>query len=164
MENKLTRWTNLHIVIDSHVRPQGPAEEKMIGNDLLDIVKTKLNSKAGYEAVFGPHLAVDTRLREVTLLNATVEKGNRFGRLHLHCIITIAHSGRFNLNRVSDGKNIYQTLCEWLIPRLPWLNDPTYPFPHPDARPYVSVRILNSRAHNYASKGVRVIGNITVEK
>ena len=139
----MSRYTRLHCVIDSHIAPASESEKQHVSETLLDLVKTQLNSKSGYTGVLVPHIAPPGRLRNVTLLNATVEQGSRYGRIHIHFVLSIVHTSRFELTPV-DGVNIYQRLAGWLESKLPW-----------DTRPYVSVRLLDTRAQNYAAKNSR---------
>lgn len=134
------RFTQLHCVIDSHIKPSNASEEDYVKTALLEIVRDKLNSKAGYGAVLAPHIEPPGRLLTVTMMSIGAEVGDRFGRVHVHYVMEVKHSSNFLLT-AADGKNIYERICEWVTPRLPW-----------NARPYVSVRLLDTRAQNYAAK------------
>lgn len=137
----MSRYTRLHCVIDSHITPTSDAEKQSVSETLLELVRDQLNSKSGYVSVLVPHLRPPARLRNVTLLNATVEQGSRYNRLHVHFVLSIVHTGVFELTACGDGVNIYERLAGWVEQHLPWTT-----------RPYVSVRLLDTRAQNYAAK------------
>lgn len=136
-------YTQLHCVIDSHIQPDNEDEEEYLKSMLLDLVRDKLNSVAGYNYVLKPHIEPPGKILAVTMLSIGAETGDKFSRVHIHFVLEVKHNSKFLLN-AADGLNIYERLYEWITPRLPW-----------STKPYVSVRLLDTRAQNYVAKSER---------
>lgn len=141
--------TKLNILCDTHIVPKTTDEERRVTGVLRQILN-KLNTKETYLELFTSHLQGRTKLKNVTMLVSSIEKGTKRNSLHFHCVIQIEHSGMFVLTG-NDGINITGRATQWVIDNLPWLT-PNSVYFREYTTPYVRVNLADSSAENYALK------------
>lgn len=141
----MVKFTDMHCVVDTHIAPATEEEQRYIV-DVLEDVLTRLNTREGYRAA----LCIENpdRLRRVLMLNASIEKGSKYNRIHCHFNLSIMHESKILLKE----QNV--TLAEWFNSQFPW---PTACFAAADL-------LESSRAKNYNAKAGRVVEHVAAER
>lgn len=143
-----TRFTALDVVLDPHVKPESDDDQEEWTNKLLDAVKSFATGRALREAIPCEDPA---KLRKVRITAASVELGDRYGRVHVHFNLTIEHETLVYLKSPHDEREINRTIADWFSRELD--------------RPgcFCSVRLSNSsRARNYAVKSGSAAATVNV--
>jgi len=133
----MVRFTDLHCTIDTHISPRTQEEAQAVADELLRLVTEELNTRQGYQESIP--VEEDGKLRSVTMLNASVEMGEKYKRIHIHYNLSIVHETKVLL------KDANRRLQDWFNLHSPW-----------GTECYAKVRLLDSsRAKNYnVKKGV----------
>lgn len=133
-----TRFTALDVVVDPHVKPESDDDQEAWSDKLMDAVRAFATGRALREAL---PCEDPTKLKKVRITAASVELGDRYGRVHVHFNITIEHETLVYLKSPHDDREINRTIADWFSRELK--RDGCF----------CSVRLNNSsRAFNYAVK------------
>lgn len=133
-----TRFTALDVVVDPHVKPESDDDQEAWSDKLMDAVRAFATGRALREAL---PCEDPTKLKKVRITAASVELGDRYGRVHVHFNITIEHETLVYLKSPHDDREINRTIAAWFSRELE--RDGCF----------CSVRLNNSsRAFNYAVK------------
>ena len=133
-----TRFTALDVVLDPHVKPESDDDQEQWSERLLAAVKQFATGRALREAIPCQDPA---KLKKVRITAASVELGDRYGRVHVHFNLTIEHETLVYLKSPHDDREINRTIAAWFSRELE--RDGCF----------CSVQLSNSsRARNYAVK------------
>ncbi len=142
----MPKFTDLHCTIDTHIAPRTREQADAVATELMRIVQEELNTRAGYEAVIP--MEEPNTLKSVTLLNASVEMGEKYKRMHIHFNLDVIHEGKVLL------KDANRRLCQWFNRVSPW-----------EAPCYASVRLLESSiAKNYNGKAGQYVEPVVARR
>lgn len=146
----MVRFSDLHVVIDTHRAPKSAEEEDRLADALEHLMFDLIDSHAGYAALLP--IQAPGRLLSVKMMSAGVEKGTKYGRMHCHFNLSIKHDSKLLLD--VNGVNINTIWQEWVNEQLGW-----------DTPCFVSVDLLTtSRAKNYNAKAGRVVEEVVAER
>ncbi len=134
------RYTDLMITVDTHCQPKDD-EDRVRLTELLKRVLKEFNTAAALKATL---LCEDpSKLRRVVMTSASVEEGDKYGRVHAHFNLSIEHETNVYL-RHPDGRTLNRVLIDWFNARLE---------PETGKDCYVRASLAeSSRAKNYATK------------
>lgn len=141
----MVSFTDIHCVVDTHIVPQTNEQQEDIANTIIRVLEL-LDTRDGYREA----LAMDDHraLKRVIMVGGSVERGEKYGRMHTHFNLSIMHEGKFLLGEANAR------LSAWFNDNFPW---PT--------RCFASVELLeSSRAKNYNAKSGRVIDSVTADR
>lgn len=146
-----TRFTEFIILVDTHYKPKTPLEEETLTQELLDAVK-EFTSVPVLRRVL---LCEDaSKLRRKQLTGASVELGDRYGRIHVHFVLNLEHQTTVYLAH-PDGRTVNRQFQDWFNERL-------------GTNTFVSVSLGDTRAKNYATKGTKSpaagVGRVSIDR
>lgn len=141
------RFTDLMVLVDPHIVPVDDADLRERGQWLMQAVNAFVTPAVLKATV---PCADPSKLRRAQLLGASVEVGDKYGRVHIHFNLNLMHRTTVYLKH-PDGRTINDSIQTWFNERL-------------GKSCFVSVRLADtSRAKNYATKsGGGVDGGIRV--
>ena len=134
------RFTHYFITVDTHTVAENEDIEKETSDVLIGAVK-RFIEPANLKTVL--LVADPSRLKAVKLQNASVEVGDKYRHVHIHFNLQIEHETEVYLKDPRDGRTINVAVADFfnsiLEPRL-------------GRKCFVSVRLGDTRAQNYATK------------
>lgn len=142
------RFTDLMVVVDPHIVPADDNDQQKWGDILISAVQ-RFVTPAVLKAVL---LCEDSsRLKRAQLVNASVELGDKYGRIHIHFNLNLTHQTKVLLKH-PDGREINDQFQQWFNAEL-------------GRSCFVSVRLADSgRAKNYATKSGVGGGAISIDR
>lgn len=144
-----TRFTALDVVLDPHVKPESDDDQEQWSERLLAAVKQFATGRALREAI---PCQDPSKLKKVRITAASVELGDRYGRVHVHFNLTIEHETLVYLKSPHDDREINRTIAAWFSRELD--RDGCF----------CSVQLSNSsRARNYAVKSGAASATVEVK-
>jgi hypothetical protein len=142
-------YTTFFITVDTHVKSTGPELEREIGFLLLTTIKEFCTPQVLRQVLLVEDVS---KLKRARLNNASVETGDKYDRIHAHFNLQLAHETTIYL-KAPDGRTINPRVAEWFNGKL----EPTT-----GKKVFVSVRLGNSAAENYAVKSGAAVEDFTV--
>ena len=141
-----TRYSDFFVTINSHIKPVDEVMRDELAQTMLEILHKQFYTRETMHAVFrlGPTAdAPDPRLLTAELVGETaVEVGKVKHQLHLHFVLSVAHTGNLLLAR--NEYTINTALKAWWDEALG---------PHWDRKCHANAQLLpTSRVKNYAVK------------
>lgn len=134
------RYTDLMVTVDTHCKPEDDADRSR----LVDVLKRVLRQYNTKDALKATILCEDpSKLRRIVMTSASIEEGDKYGRVHAHFNLSIEHETNVYL-RHPDGRTLNRVLIDWFNAAL-----------QPDTGKDCYVRASlaeSSRAKNYATK------------
>lgn len=144
MNTSRTRFTDLMVLVDPHIVPADDTETALLSAQLMSAARAFVTP-----AVLKATIPCENpnKLKRAQLLGASVEIGERYGRIHIHFNLNLTHETKIYLKHPGDGKTINNEVQEWFNERL-------------GKSCFVSVRLADTgRAKNYATKGTKGAAN-----
>lgn len=134
------RYTDLMITVDTHCQPADDEDRARL-TALLKRVLKEYNTAAALKETL---LCEDpTKLRRVVMTSASIEEGDKYGRVHAHFNLSIEHETNVYLKH-PDGRTLNRVLIDWFNAHLQ---------PETGKDCYVRASLAeSSRAKNYATK------------
>jgi hypothetical protein len=124
------------ILVDPHIVPKDSEEERTLGDWLMAAVRAFVTAPVLRATI---PTEDPSRLKRAQLLNASVEVGDKYGRIHVHFNLNLTHPTKVLLKH-PDGRTINDEVQNWFNRQL-------------GQSCFVSVRLAESgRAKNYATK------------
>lgn len=140
------RFTDLMILVDPHIVPIDDADAQVKGDWLMDAVRGFVTAPVLRATI---PTEDPTRLMRAQLLGASVEIGERYGRIHVHFNLNLTHKTKVLLKH-PDGRTINDEVQKWFNQRL-------------GVSCFVSVRLAETgRAKNYATKDGTGVGAVSI--
>lgn len=134
------RFTDLMILVDPHIVPRDSEHERALGDWLIAAVRSFVTAPVLRATI---PTEDPSRLKRAQLLNASVEVGDKYGRIHVHFNLNLTHTTKVLLKH-PDGRTINDEVQKWFNQQLGIAADQSC---------FVSVRLAESgRAKNYATK------------
>lgn len=128
------------VTVDTHCKPEDDADRAR----LVDVLKRVLRQFNTKEALKATILCEDpSKLKRIVMTSASIEEGDKYGRVHAHFNLSIEHETNVYL-RHPDGRTLNRVLIDWFNAAL-----------QPDTGKDCYVRASlaeSSRAKNYATK------------
>lgn len=132
------RFTEFLILVDTHYAPKNAAEEQALSEELKAAVLEFCSVPVLRQVVLCEDV---TKLRSKQLTGAGVEIGDKYKRIHVHFTLNLQHQTTVYLKH-PDGRTVNREFQEWFNRRL-------------GTSCFVSVELGDTRAKNYATKGVK---------
>jgi hypothetical protein len=134
------RYTDLMITVDTHCQPKDD-EDRVRLTALLKRVLKEYNTAPSLKATI---LCEDpAKLRRIVMTSASIEEGDKYGRVHAHFNLSIEHETNVYLKH-PDGRTLNRVLIDWFNAHLE---------PETGKDCYVRASLAeSSRAKNYATK------------
>ena len=127
------------ILVDTHYAPKTTAEEQALSEDLKAAVVECCSVP-----VLRTLLLCDdvSKLRRKQLMGVGVEIGEKYKRIHVHFQLNLEHQTTVYLRHPDDDRTINRQFQDWFNRRL-------------GTSCFVSVKLTDTRAKNYATKGAK---------